>query len=353
MLIYGQTHCILDLSTTGKRAGFIDTKHSDNVMAFSSIRTPIGVIAGGSGPTIMLSAGNHGDEYEGQIILHRLFDLITPEQITGRLILLPALNTPAVGARSRVSPIDNANMNRSFPGAMDQGPSKTLTGFVTQHLIPTSDMILDFHSGGTATQYVDCAFLCVGKNEILNKKNIRLSECFGAPFTMVCPIDGTGGDFDTAAHNQGKAFLSCELGGMGTLNQTSIDRGWQGCLRILKHAQIITQAVFEALGGISKSTETQFIDIAAGSNFITASRHGLADMQLEVGQFVAKEDITAILRDTHIFGQEAETLYSPQSGYVAVRRRNPIVVPGDHLYLICNAVDKSEISNLHNGPVTD
>ena len=36
-------------------------------------------------------------------------------EIQGRLILLPAVNTPAVIAGRRTSPVDGLNFNRSFP----------------------------------------------------------------------------------------------------------------------------------------------------------------------------------------------------------------------------------------------
>lgn len=158
----------MDFESTGKRTGFIELDHSDNRLAFSAIRLPVGVIKGGAGPTVLLCAGNHGDEYEGQVILHRLMQTLTLQEVSGRLILLPALNLPAVLSGTRVSPLDGGNMNRAFPGAADEGPTRAIAGFVNRHLIGKADAILDFHSGGTATEYVDCGFLCVGDNPTQN-----------------------------------------------------------------------------------------------------------------------------------------------------------------------------------------
>jgi predicted deacylase len=83
-----------DFDTPGKRSGFIDLTYSDNDNAFSVIRLPVGVIKNGHGPTILLTAGSHGDEYEGQVILHRLMQTVATNDIQGRIILLPALNMP-------------------------------------------------------------------------------------------------------------------------------------------------------------------------------------------------------------------------------------------------------------------
>ena len=326
MRTFGPVHSDFDFDTLGKRSGFIDLTHSDNAHAFSLIRTPVGVICGGEGPTAVLSAGSHGDEYEGQVILHRLMQDLDPRQVQGRVILLPALNLPAVRDRARVSPLDQGNMNRRFADHGDVGPTAAIAGFVKAHLIPMADVILDFHSGGTLTEYVDCGFLCIGPDAALNRDNLALAQAFGAPFTMVCQIDGSGGDFDTAAHLQGKRFLSCELGGMGRFSKASFDIGWQGTLRALAH-----------LGLISRPTEppaTRFIDIDAGSRFSTAAHHGLVQMHVSKGDTVERDTHLATLYDIHNFGEIHAEFYADREGVIAIMRRNPLVSPGDHLCLL-------------------
>jgi predicted deacylase len=41
---------------------------------------------------------------------------LQPDQVNGRVILIPALNLPAILAGTRLSPIDSVNLNRTFPG---------------------------------------------------------------------------------------------------------------------------------------------------------------------------------------------------------------------------------------------
>ena len=53
---------------------------------------PITVVRNGEGPTALLSGGNHGDEYEGITALLKLANRLQPEQITGRVIIVPMLN---------------------------------------------------------------------------------------------------------------------------------------------------------------------------------------------------------------------------------------------------------------------
>ncbi|MCB2135940.1 MAG: succinylglutamate desuccinylase/aspartoacylase family protein, partial [Rhodobacteraceae bacterium] len=282
--------------------------------------------------------GNHGDEYEGQVILHRLMRNTTPEQLRGRLILLPALNTPAVGARARTSPLDGGNMNRSFPGDPATGPTGAIAAFVTAHILPRADAVLDFHSGGTATQYVDCGFLCLGPDTALNAANLALAEAFGAPFTMVHPIDGNGGDFDTTAHLHGKRFLSCELGGMGTLSPSSLAAGWDGTLRVLAHLGLLKNRDLPA------PRPTRFIEAGAAAGFATAGHHGLADFRVRIGQEVDKGTPLATLHDIHNFGEVRAEFVAGQTGIVSIVRRNPIVRPGDHLCLVSREIPRTEVT---------
>jgi N-alpha-acetyl-L-2,4-diaminobutyrate deacetylase len=340
MLRFGPVRTAMDFESTGKRSGFIDVDHSDNRLAFSSIRLPVGVINGGAGPTVLLSAGNHGDEYEGQVVLHQLMQTLTPETVSGRLILLPALNLPAVLGGTRVSPLDGGNMNRAFPGAADEGPTRAIAGFVNHHLIGMADAILDFHSGGTATEYVDCGFLCIGDNPKLNQRNLELAEWFGAPFTMVCPFGDTTGDFDTAAYQQGVRFLSCELGGMGRFSPASHQIGWQGCLRVLKGLGAIGPDV---LAPLSEAPATRFIDIGEASIHVTADKHGLAEIDRVLGDLVAPGETIGRIHDLHGFGNQPASHLTPRAGIVAVRRRSALVSPGDHLCLIAEEIDRSEV----------
>ena len=55
----------VDLDGAGKQVGFLMIPHSPNDDAWGVTRIPLAVIANGSGPTVVLEAGNHGDEYEG------------------------------------------------------------------------------------------------------------------------------------------------------------------------------------------------------------------------------------------------------------------------------------------------
>src|SRR4051812_47600527 len=62
-----------------------------------STRNPVGVAVFG---------GTHGNEWEGQITVKRLCRDLGPDEIAGRVILIPQLSPSACRANTRVSPLD-------------------------------------------------------------------------------------------------------------------------------------------------------------------------------------------------------------------------------------------------------
>ena len=85
---------------------------------------PITQFKNGDGPSAILTGANHGDEYEGPIALFNLSARENIVDIQGRVIIVPAMNYPAFQSGDRVSPIDDINLNRTFPGKPD-GHSNT------------------------------------------------------------------------------------------------------------------------------------------------------------------------------------------------------------------------------------
>ena len=68
--------------------------------------------------------------------LLKLIRELDSTDIRGRLIIIPALNSPAAMAGRRTSPIDKGNLNRIFPGDAGGSPTWMIADFVERELIP-------------------------------------------------------------------------------------------------------------------------------------------------------------------------------------------------------------------------
>lgn len=343
MIRYGTVTCAIDLDAPGKSSGWVELDHSDNDWDYAAIRSPVGVIRGGSGPVALVTGGNHGDEYEGQIITRRLFETLKPADVPGALILMPALNMPAVLDGRRISPLDRGNMNRSFPGATGAGPTKALAGFVTAHLMPRAGLVIDLHSGGTNADYIDCAYLALTGEAQADRRNRALAETFGLPWTVVVPPGNTGGDLDSAAQAAGCEMISCELGGSGRVSRASLAAGWGGVLRLLAAEGVIGADAARRLGA-GPAPRTRFADLGAGSGHATAMRHGLAEPLVGLGEHVDGGQPVALLRVLFDLNLPPQELTAPVSGVVLVARRNALVRPGQRLFTIGPELDPDAVA---------
>ncbi|MBN9059025.1 MAG: succinylglutamate desuccinylase/aspartoacylase family protein, partial [Rhizobiales bacterium] len=113
----------------GKQVGFFSRPYSIDRSPYYQIKMPVCGIRNGDGPSLVLMAGNHGDEYEGELTLLKATRLIEAADIRGSLTILTAANTPAVMAAKRCSPFDGGNMNRAFPANPSGGPTQRMAHF--------------------------------------------------------------------------------------------------------------------------------------------------------------------------------------------------------------------------------
>ncbi|MFI4986860.1 MAG: succinylglutamate desuccinylase/aspartoacylase family protein, partial [Alphaproteobacteria bacterium] len=143
----------IDFDKDGKQHGFLRLPFSTHASAYGWIAIPISCVKRGEGPTVLLVAGNHGDEYEGQVALMKLTRRLEPADVSGRIIILSAANFPAALAGRRVSPIDDGNLNRSFPGNPDGSVTQMIAHYLEAVLLPKAQLIVDLHSGGSSLMY--------------------------------------------------------------------------------------------------------------------------------------------------------------------------------------------------------
>ncbi len=331
--------CALDLESDGKRFGSLDLSHSDNENAFATIPIPIVVIANGPGPTVLLTAGNHGNEYEGQVILRRLILETEPDDITGRLIILPALNYPAVIDDARVSPLDGGNLNRCFPGADDAGPTSAIAGFVTQALLPLCDAGIDFHSGGDSADYLACAFLCTCRDRTVFARSLELAEAFGAPYTFVVHGEEAPSGFDPTAQSLGVPFISNELSGGAGVDRLATRIGHKGLNNALVHLGLLPAERKQESG------TTTFLDAMTGSSLVSSPITGICETAVDLGEYVQAGTVAARIYSLEEVDRPPVELKFEAEGIAVVRRLPARVVRGSHIYIVATEIGRDEVLN--------
>ncbi len=301
--------------------GFLRLPYSRDDSAWGSVMIQITVVKNGEGPTALLTGGNHGDEYEGPIALFDLARTLRAQDVTGRVIVVPAMNYPAFLAGTRTSPIDRGNMNRSFPGAPDGTVTQKIADYFQRSLLPLADIVLDFHSGGRTLDFLPFCAAHILPDKAQEAKAFELVRAFGAPWSMrMLEIDAVG-MYDTAAEEMGKVFVTTELGGGGTATARSAGIARRGLANVLKAAGI--------LNGTVEAGETTWLDMPDGDCFSFAEDGGLLEPLFDLGETVRRGEAVARIHPVGRTGGEPLEVKAKMDGILAARHFPGLVKPGD------------------------
>lgn len=319
--------CEIDLDAPGKRHGFLRLAHSTHESAYGWIPIPIAVIAHGSGPTVLLVAGNHGDEYEGQIALGRLIREVAPAQVSGRIIVLPALNLPAARAGRRTSPLDGGNLNRLFPGAVDGTPTQRIAFHVDSVILPLCDAVVDLHSGGSSLLYTPAALARRG-DAVVFARQLAMLRAFGAPHSYIVQPGGLwGGTLSDACARRGIPQIGTELGGAGATNPASIAVAERGLAGVLRHLGI---ADLDRDGRAMRPT--RLLEVGGPDYFVHAPDPGVFEPLAEPGEEVAAGQPAGRIHQTEVPWREPIRVDFARAGVVLVKRWPGMTARGDCLF---------------------
>ncbi|MCB8836426.1 N(2)-acetyl-L-2,4-diaminobutanoate deacetylase DoeB [Aurantimonas sp. VKM B-3413] len=311
----------VEFDRDGIHHGFLRMPYSRDDSAWGSILIPIAVAKNGDGPTALLTGGNHGDEYEGPIALFDLARSLKLDQVSGRIIIVPALNYPAFRAGTRTSPIDKGNLNRSFPGRPFGNPTEKIADFVTRDLLPMADIVLDYHSGGRTLDFLPFAAAHILDDKRQEAACFAAVEAFGAPYSVkMLEIDAVG-MFDTTAETMGKVFVTTELGGGGTASARTAQIAKRGALGVLRHAGI--------LKGAPEKRPTKWLDMPGDDCFTFSEIDGLIEPLVDLGDAVVKGQPIACAHPIDRTGVEPFTYTAKMDGVLAARHFPGLVKAGD------------------------
>ena len=285
----------VDFEADGVQHGFLKLPHSHDRSAWGSIMIPITVIKRGSGPTALLTGGNHGDEYEGPIALFDLAQGLSADQVSGRIIVIPAMNYPAFRAGRRTSPIDSGNLNRVFPGRPDGTVTEKIADYFQRQLLPLADYVVDLHSGGKTLIFVPFAAAHVQSDKAQQARCVAAMDAFAAPYSVIQLEIDNAGMYDTAAEEMGKVFVSTELGGGGSATAATTAIAKRGIENVLKHAGI--------LPGAPEKAPSIRLDMPDERCFVVSETAGLIEYCVELGASVESGQVVARIHDVERTGQ--------------------------------------------------
>jgi N-alpha-acetyl-L-2,4-diaminobutyrate deacetylase len=287
---------------------------------------PIAVVRNGHGPTALLTGGNHGDEYEGPLALFDLANRLKPEMLTGRIIVVPAMNYPAFRAGTRTSPIDHGNLNRAFPGRPDGTVTEKIADYFQRVLLPLAGHVLDFHSGGRTLDFLPFAAAHELDDKAQEERCFAAVTAFGAPYSMRMREIDAAGMYDTAAESLGRVFVTTELGGGGTSTPATVAIARRGLDNFLVHAGI--------LKGKVRPAETVWLDMPSGDCFVFSEDDGVIEPLAGLGDIVRRDQPVARVYPVGRTGSAPTEYRARMDGLLTARHFPGLVKTGDCIAVV-------------------
>jgi uncharacterized protein len=323
----------LNLDAAGKHVGYLRLPHSVHRSAYGWLPIPIASIRNGTGPVVLIMAGNHGDEYEGQVLVSTLIREIDSVDVSGQLILLPQANAPAAEAGLRTSPLDDGNLNRAFPGDPQGSPTQVIAHYIEHVLLARADYLIDLHSGGSSLLYRGNNMLAIDPRDDGEKERLQHAlRAFGLPNAFLHaenPVHAA-----TAARRQGALSITAELGGGATVDAALLREARHGLLHFLG-----------AIGALSGSlvpeappADTRFLRVAGARHYVYAYDNGLFEPLVELGERVVAGQPAARIHFPDTPLKEPVTCHFASDGEVVCKRVPALVRRGDCLFHLAEEV---------------
>jgi hypothetical protein len=276
------------------------------------------------GPTVLMTAGIHGDEINGVEIVRQIIAKKINKPKRGTIICIPILNIFGFLNADRAFP-DGRDLNRVFPGTISGSLASRVAHHFTKEILHHADYCLDFHTGGASR--FNAPQVRIRPND---EKLMHLAKVFNAPFIVISSnIDKS---FRTTCAKMGIPIVLFEGGKALSSNKNIVKNGVDGVTRILDELEMLTDK-FKPSEIVKESI------IIEKSKWIRAQRSGLLHVKIDCNKHVEKDEFLATITDP--FGTMRFIVRAPNEGYIINVNHYPIVHQGDAIFHI-STVDSSK-----------
>jgi predicted deacylase len=177
------------------------------------------------GNVLVLTAAVHGNELNGIPVIHRLFDKLDPERLTGTLVGVPVVNVPAYHRHTRLM-LEGFDLNHEFPGSPDSHFGAVYAYRLFDRVARHADALIDLHTASAGR--VNCLYVRAD----LEIPRVKRMAYLQRPQIIVHnpPNDAT---LRGACDGMGIAALTVEIGSPGRFQQQYIERTGIGIRAVL------------------------------------------------------------------------------------------------------------------------
>lgn len=268
------------------------------------------------GPTLLLTACIHGDEYNGAEIIRRVLNSPLLKKLRGTLIAVPIVNRPGFLRRSRYM-ADRRDLNRLFPGSPEGSLGGRLANVVTEELVPRCDAVIDLHTG--AVNRANLPQIRITRDDVDSR---ALAAAFAPPAILETSLRPQS--FRQTCHSLGKPILLYEAGEALRLDAASIRFGVQGVQRVMRHLKLLPAP--------STKPKTSRAVVSTRSAWLRAPQGGLFTPLVALGRVVGPGTVLGFIADP--YSDDSTEVIAEFEGLLIGRSNEAVADEGDGLFHI-------------------
>lgn len=295
----------------GRYREYLRTQHASG----EELLIPVAIIEGARpGPTLAVTAGMHAGEYDGVLAAIRLLQTVAPEELSGRLIVVPVISTRAFMLRSmQLSPVDEKEVHFQVPGNPGGSYSELLVDRL-YGLVREAGYLIDLHGGEFVQSLIPWVPVPVAANPALARAALGLARGFNVPYLDLRTDVATIPAYARYLAEQGIANVWTEIGQNGLPDPTSTELQYEGCLNALR-----------ALGMLpgEPTIRVRHRYLGQRHHTVVAERSGLWFPAVAAGQIVREGELLGELRD--YFSELLARYEAPFDGIVLYYWTSPAI----------------------------
>jgi len=287
--------------------------------------SPYTIDSGYEGPSVLITAGVHGDEHEPIIVANNLISTLSPQLKRGKLTIVPIVNTTAVANGSRYGS-DGLDLARVCPGN-NQGSVTEVDAAKISALIMHSDYLIDMHTGGKLFDIYPLAGYMLHPDHNVLEQQRAMARAFGLPIIWGTDHAPNGRTLSVARdHNIPAIYV--EYGGGIAARDEIVHAYTIGCVGVLKKLAMIdtAQEIYSAPEHIVEDPTPQQGHLQAK---MPSPAEGIFVPAVKLGQMIVAGDHWGVIH--HLGTGNQTNIFADISGMVLFLRVDARVNVGESL----------------------
>jgi predicted deacylase len=305
------------------------------------INLPYIVVRGArTSPCLWVNGAVHGNESQAAYTGIEFARGLNPADLEGTVVVTPIANPPAFDARRKYSPIDELDLDQSFPGRPTNFSTELLAERLFEEIRSTASVLINLHTMGPFLDAIPYAVYKITQDAAIPEAELlRIASLFD-PY-VACRMDLTGhgelpgelaGALDFQILRLGRPALMIELGAGGRLDLDQVAQGVRGLVRLARSAGVLNGPPDDGGGMLTRVTRRTHLTCSEGGFFRALVRPGA---ELPAGSVLGQV--------VDAYGDLVEEVRLSSDVLIIGVRRDPVVHTGDRVGFVGLEWDRVEL----------